>query len=373
MPIFGTSTASGRSAKVESARGYSDHDLGRILSECAINDMRVFNAGIARDFQEATAIHEGTMVKSELQAFQEFSLKDAWSKIKEKLKKLWSKIKGVFRQVYAKLSLWLNRNVKAYIAQNKKYLMTKKNLDAAKCPKYRKPKSNIANLSRDYANWLKENSAAVKNMKNDSIKDTAIANATENDTDYSDIINEYFDEPNSDATWSNIKDSVGGLQGLFNNLSDSSKYLKEIKKNSKEADKVLKDLIKWCDKKSNEASKKDGYDSDNDDYKKASTGISNFQTGLTKQTNAMIKVIKKGISNDRGLIAALVAHNPDKSLNDAAMMEFAFQAGAAAYFHEVDDMSEEEVESAAEEEGINITIEIENDSDADVEVNDDEA
>ena len=83
MPIFSSNRVYGAGVgnTIVAAEGYTENDFGRIMSECATNDMLLFNAAIARDFKEAQAMTEGTMVASELQALREFSVKEAWKSV----------------------------------------------------------------------------------------------------------------------------------------------------------------------------------------------------------------------------------------------------------------------------------------------------
>lgn len=378
MPIFDTNATGRLGVKVEAARGYSDHDVGRVISECAINDMRVFNASLARDFHEAAAIHEGTMVKSELQAFREASLKDAWAKISEKLQKFWSKIKGIFRSVYAKLSLWINKNTKLYVAQNKTMLMKKRNLDSCKLPKYQKPKKSMSEVVDGLKETLKRHVDAIKASKEDTSAAYGITQkGDDKKSNYERLDKECFNEPDTNLTWGSLGDTV---QALCNRLTDGAEYLKAVKDANKECDKSLGELIKWCKQKSKEEKGNENEEASKR-YQSAVQGITNLQTNLTAEVNATLKVIKKAISNDRGLMAALVAHNPAGSSDtpaetpaeQEATTEFAYLTGVESFFREADDLTDEEVAEEAEENGITITIEIENDSDADVDVDDDEA
>lgn len=401
MPIFGTSDVKYHSTVVEANTSYSDHDMGRILYECAMNDMIIFNANISRDFQEAVAVNEGTMLTRELQAFQEFSVKDAWKKIKEGLKKFWSKVKGVFCNIYAKLSLWLNRNTKAYVEQNKSYLLKKRNLENAKCPNYRVPKVNdpvgagakayadqlkkmvdsvkalksggAENIEKNFSNFSKENSeesnpedtVSMQQMKTkeggekiDKVGQKEVDEVGDADSMFKKMEEEYFGDADSDNTWGKIRDSIGGINGLCKELLDSAKYLGKIKELNRTADKAIGDLISWCDKK---AAETNTTEENKNLFTNISKSMGYFQTMTIASTNAQIRFIKAVINNYRGLMASLVAHNPDNiakvnrdANNDSAI--FAFKAGQSAYYHEVDDMIYAQLESAATEAGISIDI-----------------
>lgn len=390
MPIFSSNRVSGAGATIVAAEGYTEHDFGRILSECAINDMRLFNAAIARDFKEAEALSEGTMVASEIQALREFSVKEAWKGLKEKLKKLWAKIKGVFKSVYAKLSLWLNRNTKAYIAQHRKELINK-NCKDCKVPKYLNPRTrsvSITDIIRDAGEHerLSVNTADLKKYLQgtaiDSLTsavaagnyDSAISSlakaVAEDKMPTADELTQAamkgrFDEPNASLTFGGTI-WKGDVNALMNNLSGNAQALKDLKKCSNEIDKSFKTIINKLNK-AEKAAEKESEESKS--YNAASQIVSKIQTLFNAISAAAIKVIKKSISNDRGLIATLVAYNPGAK-QESAMLEFAFMAGYDALHEETEDLTDEDVAAAAEEEGIEIDIEIKGEGDVDVNVDD---
>jgi len=86
-------------------------------------------------------------------------------------------------------------------------------------------------------------------------------------------------------------------------------------------------------------------------------------------TSAYIKIMKKAIANDRGLIAALVAYDPKKAVDENAVMcEFAYAAGFDAMHEETEDMTPEEIEDQAVQLNIDISVD---GAEADVDVDDD--
>ena len=376
MPIYSTNRVSGASTRIVAAEGYTDHDFGRIMCETYANDMLVFQHGLARDFKEAAAINENTMVKSELRAFQEFSLKEAKKSIVEKLKKLWSKIKAVFRNVYAKLSVWINRSNKLYVAQNRKALETKKNLGKCKLPKYRNVKKDVvAEINQDIQKLggFANNAASymkVGSMMNNTDFTKKIADLYNKNSDYvGDKEKEMFDKPNANLTFASC-DLKGSLKTLFDTLTNSSKSLKDMKEANKKVDNVFGDLIKtvnsYADNKDLDEGKRDG-------YSKFSSTISEFQTAVQGMSRAVIKLTKKKLSGYRGIMAALVAFDPEAPLNDSAMLtEFAYLSGINMLTEETEDMTDEDIADAAEgDDGeVSINIEIDGTADADVNVED---
>ena len=369
MPIYSANRVSGASARIVAAEGYTENDFGRILMECSINDMRLFNAAIARDLQEASALNEGTMVTSELQALREFSAKEAWDGLVEKLKRLWAKIKGVFRNVYAKLSVWLNKNTKLYIAQNRKYLLGKKNLSYCKIPHYRKPKKN-GNLKdaindaikpiKDKADWFKKIKIAgtLAGLDYENNKNTKVV-----EYNVDDLIKDNYEEADENLTFGDVGFN---LDTLFSNLSANSTYIKELKKANKDIDKCFDEAIKVVKDAAKKLEKSDTKDS----YQATSKKIGELQSTATKSVKAIINLVKFALKNDRGLIAALVAFSGEKpdSINDSAYLEMAYAIGFDALREETEDMTDEDIQDAADD--LQITISIDGDVDADVNVED---
>ena len=373
MPVYSTNGARTiSSTRIAAAEGYTDHDFGRIISETYENDMRVFNLGLARDFKEAAAINENTMVSSELKALREFSIKEAWKGLVEKLKKLWAKIKGVFRNVYAKLSVWLNRSNKLYIAQNRKALEKK---DCRECPipKYMAPKGDKS--SRAVDNRIGRAIASAKQHAEKITSDKMYRAETEfkskdsgksADDLYNQYLEECFDKPNSKAKF---KDLGISTSSLLDDLGSNSDHLKNLKKASKEFDKAFKTAVNNLQKESNNAET----DEEKKKYETAVKNTSDFQKYSNACSAAVIKLIKKAISNDRGLIATLVAYDPKAPKNEAMLMsEVAFSIGAMAFREETEDMTDEDLEDAAQggDGEVSINIEIDGTADADVNVED---
>ena len=382
MPIFSSNRVYGAGVgnTIVAAEGYTENDFGRIMSECATNDMLLFNAAIARDFKEAQAMTEGTMVASELQALREFSVKEAWKGLVAKMKKLWAKIKGVFKTVYAKLSLWINKNTKLYIAQHRKYLLTKPNLGDCPCPKYLNPTTNIKSaltdeIAMDLIDAAKNNTllqnflnktgfTGVDSVSYQAIIDTVDSIESLNTSDEYERLEKKIFKSSEDLTF---KKTIynGNVEKLFNSLSENSEYLKTLKELNKKTDKLFKNLISKVTKKSSKSAE----DSDDSrEYSVMSKYCSKVQTNISATTSACIRIVKKAISNDRGLIATLVAYNGPKT--ESALLEFAYAAGFDTLHEETDGETMEDIEAAAEEEGINIDITVSGDTDADITVND---
>ena len=337
MPIYSRNSIGGVST-VAANENYSYADMGRILVECVQNYMTVFNAALLNDFKENSAIREGTMVSSELNAFREFSVKEAWKNLKEKLKKLWEKIKGVFRKVYAQLTVWLVRNGKAFVAMHRKTLVNKAGLDNCEIPKYKKKKPSF--WENDHSNILASKAKntidaykvdASKNTEDENNKSVeAYANfelgQIINGATVSDFVEKYkkeaFEEL-TDVKWATLKQSVS-LETMFSNITGKSKALKDLKKTEREVDKAIKSLINSLNKKESEAEKKET--GSGASYKIASNVLGGFERALTLVTRARIQAIKTSVSQDRMVIGKLVAYSPNKE--NALLEQMAWREGA---------------------------------------------
>ena len=181
----------------------------------------------------------------------------------------------------------------------------------------------------------------------------------EADAVYNNILENYFKDPVD--TFKDLNGLGITLEKIFSNLSGSSDYLKSMKNLNGDADKVFKKAI---------ASIKKAQKSDkgNEVYSAMNKAVSSFQASISGLTSGIIRALRKGISEDRALIATLVAYNPAKT--ESAMLEFAYATGFDALHEETEGETMEDIEAAAKEEGINIDITVSGDVDADVTVND---
>ena len=88
------------------------------------NNRAIFEAGIARDFNQAVMVNEGAS-EEELMAFAEASLGGVISSLKAMLKKIWEKIKGVFNTFIRKLDTVIIRDNKKFVDKYQRQVRTK--------------------------------------------------------------------------------------------------------------------------------------------------------------------------------------------------------------------------------------------------------
>lgn len=373
MPIFSGNRVSAGSMSIVANENYGEHDFGRVLYECALNDSKVFNAALLREFKEVEAVREGTMMTSELRAFQEFSVKEAWANLKEKMKKLWEKIKGIFKKVTAKLAVWFVRNGKAYVAMNKG-LLNRSDLGGCKIPNYRKKDkakyedvmNTVSYLDKIIEKGINVDGAATpeeikakfgnKNMQLDhnGYLDMLFTKMSF-EVDKSNVTKSYMDYVFAEAKECKFSETGVSVSDLFGVISTGKDPIKKLKKAEKAADKSIKSSLKAIDK----ASKNDE-DKDKSAYQYASKFCSAYQTAITADIKAQIAIVKFDIKQSRAVVAKLAAYSPK---NENALFEMSCYLEAAEDF---EDEMEDIDASDAEAEDVKIEIDINTDGDVDV-------
>lgn len=100
----------------------------RILAEAAMNDLKMFEAIIGNDIQQAyveNAITEGADLTDELQSLQEAAAGGIFSRLKEFLKKIWQKITGLIMSFVTKIQGAVTSDNKKLVDKFKKKIMDK--------------------------------------------------------------------------------------------------------------------------------------------------------------------------------------------------------------------------------------------------------
>ena len=346
MPIYARNSL-GSNEKITANENYSYADMGRILSECVQNDQTLFNAVLLNDFKENTALREGTMISSELTSFREASVKEAWAGLKAKLKKVWEKIKGVFRTVYSKLTVWLVRNGKAFVAMHRKTLANKTGLDSCKIPKFMRPTDFLKNenLAAGLASTFNTDLDKLKGGDDDDRGADAITNSLlqksipdSTASDYAKKFKEKAFNEETDTTWGSIKNFYNGIEGILGYISSGSKGIKDLKSAEKKADKSIKDAMRELDKAAASAEKNEAGSGAR--YKNASACCSAYERAITIVTRCEIGAIRTQLSQARMIVGKLVAYSP-KSEN-AIYEEMAWLEGADD-FATADDIPAEEI------------------------------
>ena len=234
------------------------------------NNRAIFEAGIARDFQEAVMVNEGAS-EEELLAFTEASLGGVISSLKAMLKKIWEKIKGVFNTFLKKLDTVIIRDNKKFVEKYQRQVRTK-NLSKLKY-KYCKQlegfndikdalttkdkfKDEADNVMKGFANWF-GSLTFYKDMleKDDLIPyfiEKCISGKLKN-VEMKDLSKEVHDicfdseESEEGLDSSRLTDIIIILQG--------DKTKKDIETAQKSVDKHFRSVLKELDRYSKELSK----------------------------------------------------------------------------------------------------------------------
>lgn len=321
--------------------------LARCMYESAVNEYALDESMLMQDFNEVRAVREGTVLESEMYAIQEASIKGFFEKAKEILTKLGQKIMGVFRTVYAKLTKWIVRNGKAYVALHRKTVLTK-DISKLTIKKYRMPKSfdvsaatntiklNIGNINIE--NPTKH--AGTPDEYGKSLLKQYLAN--KDTSEYPKFLMDSAFEEEKDIEGSKIS---GRLTKILDNVSTGSKPIKDLKKTEKDLIKKIKEAKQGLDKLEKKITGNDNKtDSDSKKlegipYVRAEVGA--LQTAVNTITSAAIKVCRYGIKQDRSVIAQIVAYSP-KSESNIYMIEAAEDA-EDEFDEEMDSPEETEV------------------------------
>lgn len=373
MPIVSNRGSVG-TTRVSANENYTDRDYGRILYESALNDDIVFKAAIARDFKEVSARNEGTMLESELSVFSEFSAKEAWRSLKEKLKKIWEKLKAIFKSAFAKITTWIVRDGKAFVKLHRARILANKDIDKCEIPNVRTPKSFNAKLKKltasinncgkvdpatsveaisKYPDIVRDNGRiSAEKICNqflsksiDSSDEVTVSNFKEKAMDT------FYNEEQSEIEYGKIKSALP-LKDLFSTLEGGKEHLKELKKANTKADKVMASNIKAVDKaerahaktKASEENYNSAKDATATDYADAAAVLSGSSSALTAISKAVIDVVRFDIKQARMIVGKLAGF----TYHEGALLEQMAWLEGADEFDAIDDMDEDEIVDGAD-------------------------
>lgn len=94
---------------------YTHNDIGLILYESEINDMRIFEATLQADFAQITGLREGTLLESEVEAADEANKVGLMEAIKKALEKFWQKIKEVYDNAIHLFKRYIMKDGKEFV------------------------------------------------------------------------------------------------------------------------------------------------------------------------------------------------------------------------------------------------------------------
>ena len=287
------------SAAITANESYKSNDLGRIIYESQVNDMTFFESIIVSDLMEANAIKEGTLLESEIKSLNEASVKEFFTKMKERIKAFWRKIEGVFRDIKNKIAAYILRDGKAFAEEFEK---TWKKLDdsaAKKSWENIKVKKSFddTKIMSNYKNFCTAES--IKKFINDEDK-------SNKDYDSSSIKRKLFgrmvdEQEVSPKSFTDtfvkkyFKEETLSLSDLCDILKRGKDYIKELTRLEKETDKILASVEKELIKAERES---------NNDSEKQSIIIKNISIIVNVIESVSATVIKNVIGGIKGSIKA---------------------------------------------------------------------
>lgn len=105
MSIY-SANRSGRmaTATIAANESYAFNDCNRVIYECQVNDMVLFESILANDFREIHGLNEGTILEAEVSTLNREALKDLAEKIIKSQYDFLAKINGIFVSAIANIN-----------------------------------------------------------------------------------------------------------------------------------------------------------------------------------------------------------------------------------------------------------------------------
>ncbi len=289
---------------VEAAEGYSGGIGCQFAAlEATQTDFSFLTAFVQSDAREIGMVREGAD-DYEVNAMLEGAISDAWNKLKQWIKKIWEKIKGVFKAFIARLEDFMGKNGYAYFEKYKKVLYDGTPIKDLK-----------AKYSKVQDKKLKTLLTGVEMGEFfDDARTSEIASKITDDTDQSDIVDEYlgkllgestdkksFKKDFHDACFdSEATEDIesGKIQEYVKYIASKKSIIEDFEKQRNSIDKGLNLISRDFDKMADLATKAvvDGAKSDAPtvDFVGRHTG---FETGKTGKDN---KALVNAGKDDKG-------------------------------------------------------------------------
>ena len=295
------------------------------VEENAVNEHRIFESIIGRDFTEAY-VAAGALDESALEAVNEASLGGIWEKVKAFFKKMAEKISGVIKSIKDRIVIAFTRDGKELVRKYDKQIVSKINdrkmthftytfysdfdsvmkgssdiaaqigslvntseaktkldseFDAAKTS-YNAGVSNgnAASTDKDAYKTLTEDELTEYKEKayGACCKDTSVTNRKE-------LINKLTTEVKDDADETEGLDSAGYAR-IKSTLTDGQKYIKSLEGAEAKVKKLYKEVIKKCEDMQREANKTKS----NTDYKANAAEVNMHASNAIRLGNILTTV-----------------------------------------------------------------------------------
>ena len=325
MSIYSTNDRVGAAATIVADESYRPSDIGRIMYESQLNDQAIFEATLMADFAEINGLREGTLLESEIAAFNEANAKTFFAGLKERLMRFWEKIKGVFKAATQKIAAYILRDGKAFVKEFDTVARTTK-----RKPTGEFPKAKIVLKIDDYSipteteamNKVKEyrdGDAAIPAYK-DLVKEI-LAKKIEVDSiaDTGDFkkkaLEKFVGEVDIDSK--NIEAEVENMKKY---LSDAKSTISEIKDTENEINRNLSKLRKVLEDEEREANKDDNTVATHKRIKKLSAILSVYEDVVSSMSSAKISATKEVVKNSRKILSTIMGNmkKTPSTINDSA-------------------------------------------------------
>ena len=303
MSIYSANrTGSMSIANVVANENYAPVDLGRIMYESQRNDMMIFEAILASDFNEMAGLREGTLLRSEIAALNEASIKDIMAGFGKRLKEFWAKIKHAFDVIIQKISAYILRDGKAFAKEFREaYAKAGKEFSGdikyfarndfeIKIPNVYEIESEI-NASKNDENKLKTSEVVA------SVLSKYIGENVKNAREYSSKIpKKCFIEK---------KVSSSDIEGMLKSIENAS----DAVKNLRTAQKNISDQISKAGKRLKDAEREmlKGSNTKGNSIHNISTMVSALEIVVSTTSRIAIKVVKDEVRNNRTALSKVLS------------------------------------------------------------------
>lgn len=302
------------SVVAETARcneGYTAADLGRIMYESQVNDMAIFESIVLTDLAEAKGIAEGTLLLSEAEEANKKTAKEIIETLKKKIIRFWEKIKGAFKAAITKISAYLLRNNKAFIADfEARYAAKIKKGDKFGSVEVTKFDVEIYKKRIPTADEITEAIKAnkdVDNVKSAEVVNRALgecldgAEVTSPKDFKSKVIEKYGNKFTVD------KNNYRVMVNLLNDAKSVVKSLKELESSTKDSvNSVINALKKAEQLLQREADNKDDANAHGQIVKNLSTLVGAYEIVIANTTSVGIAMVKANVKNARKGLSGLI-------------------------------------------------------------------
>lgn len=340
MGVFSNNrTTLGCDIDIPVAEGYNTPVAADImLVEAVQTDMSLFEAMISNDFAEVSALKEGTVLESEMQAITEGALHNMVAKVKELLKKIVAKLKALFASFMAKFNSVVIRDNKKFADSVKKEIFSGKDYSKMEY-KWSQPVDGKIKEIAENAHKMLDSDNEVDGLGEEAIKSKIsefeggvvmsgylfeILGKSKGDTVSAAEFYEKIKEAcfNKEETRTGAKDDI---KKAYDFLVANPKPVKDLADANKKWEGEFKNKLKKWEKKEKEVKGKEGSEKEDEriEYLKASCLAKMYNgmyTAVVYTHKALVATLKFEIKQYRQLLVKAVAYKPEAPVKENAML-----------------------------------------------------